>query len=558
VWRYSGRDGIDRSLVVRIRPEPTQRKTDQVCFLMKIPSRGRKQLRITFHIAERKHQDKAALPKRTPWNMERKQKDLQASMRQWLRKGTQVQSNSLLLGRALERSLIDLCCLRSKLNHKEFFAAGTPWFATLFGRDSLFACIQTLAFRSDISRQTLELLAQKQGREIDDWRAEEPGKILHELRAGELANTRKIPHTPYYGTVDATPLFLILLGLYSNWTGDLSLFRKLRSNVQAALKWIDRDTDLNGTGFVQYDSPADSDTGHLANQGWKDSGNAIVNNDGTIATPPIALVEVQAYVYQAKKLIAQLCQRAGDRDLCRTLRQQAKALETHFNRKFWSNKLSTYFLALQKGGQPAQVISSNAGHALWCGIGPKSKAEKVVKSLMSEEMFTGWGVRTLAETEKAYNPIGYHMGSVWPHDNSILFAGFRRYGFDAEAMTILEGMLDAAMHFRHHQLPEVFAGFSKNEFPVPVRYSVACHPQAWAAGSIPFMVSEMLGFQPNALEKQLRIVRPLLPHFLSRLKVLGLKCGDGAADLHFERTSTSKVNVRVLKIYGDLDIVIRD
>ncbi|MGH7928338.1 MAG: amylo-alpha-1,6-glucosidase, partial [Candidatus Binatia bacterium] len=344
------------------------------------------------------------------------------------------------------------------------------------------------------AEQTLRLLAKYQGKEQDSWRDEEPGKILHELRVGELANLNEIPHTPYYGTVDATLLFLILLGRHAEWAGDLALFSALDENIEEALRWIDRYGDANGDGYVEYYRKSQKG---LANQGWKDSGDAIVNHDGSLAKPPISLVEVQGYLYLAKTSIAELFRRAGKADRADVLDNQARDLRLRFNKDFWLPEKNIYALALQNGGNPVSVVSSNAAHALWSGIADKEKARKIAERIMQDDMFSGWGVRTLATSELRYNPVGYHVGSVWPHDNSMIGTGLRRYGFDEPALRIFEGLVEAAMHL-DHSLPELFSGFSRADYGEPVRYPVACHPQAWAAVAIPYLLGNLLGLVPQA------------------------------------------------------------
>jgi glycogen debranching enzyme len=395
------------------------------------------------------------------------------------------------------------------------------------------------------------LLASLQGKQVDEWREEEPGKILHEIRVGEMAQLNEIPHTPYYGTIDATPLFLILVGEHAKWTGSLNLFNELRRCVEAALDWITWYGDTDGEGYIDYFCKTEKG---LSNQGWKDSGDAIVNTDGTLATPPIALVEVQAYVYQAKRKIAELFRGVGDDKRGRQLEHEANELRERFNRDYWVDK-GWYALALQKDKKPVEVLSSNAGHALWAGIADEDKAGLTAASLMTDEMFNGWGVRTLSAQELYYNPLGYHIGTVWPHDNSIIASGFKRYGFDAAALRIFVGMVEAAMHFDGHRLPELFCGFRRDDYGIPVPYPVACQPQAWAAGTMPYLLKTLLGLEPEGFENRLRIVRPVLPDFVNQVVIHRLKIGSARADLKFERVA-DRIEVRVLKEDGKLDLVV--
>ena len=377
---------------------------------------------------------------------------------------------------------------------------------------------------------------------------------MHELRVGELAHLNEIPQTPYYGSVDSTPLFLILAARHANWTGDLSLFQLLRPTIQRAFDWIRRYGDLTGDGYLQYRSKSSKG---LGNQGWKDSGDSIVNADGTLAAPPIALVEVQGYVYLARSSVAELYDRAGDSDAALRLRAEAHELQARFERDFWLEDKEIYALALQANKKPAAVVSSNAGQALWSGIARPDRAKKTVARLMSEAMFNGWGVRTLSSGELRFNPVGYHLGTVWPHDNSIIAAGMRRYGCDQEACAVLEGIVHASEHFEHFRLPEVFAGFSRKEFHIPVRYPVACHPQAWAAGSVPFMIESLLGLVPRAFENRLEIVRPVLPPLVDHLELKGLRVGKASVDVRFERRSDGLADTHILGTHGRLDVDVR-
>lgn len=553
---YEGGDDVARSLAVHFDPVPPDAKGNAVQFHVKLQPNEVTHIRICLAVGEA---DGAANTLCARANIRR---DLPTVVRavkseceEWMQHETEVRSNSLLLTRVMRRSLMDLHMLKTTIAGDEFFAAGVPWFATLFGRDCLITSLQTMAYGADTAADTLRLLARHQGTEVSDWRDEEPGKILHELRVGELARMNKIPHTPYYGTVDATPLFVILMSSYAQWTGDLSLFRELRPNIERALEWIDRYGDQAGDGYVSYVSNTNKG---LINQGWKDSGDAIVTADGRFGRPPIALVEVQGYVYLAKMAIADLYDRIGEPERAGLLRQEAAELRTRFNHDFWMEDEGCYALALEEGNRPCRVLSSNAGQALWTGIVDESKAGRVVERLMKPDMFSGWGIRTLSYKERRYNPMGYHLGTVWPHDNSLIAAGFRRYGFDAEAGRIFVGLLEAAMEFEDQQLPELFTGFAREEYGVPVRYPVACHPQAWAAGSIPYLVETSLGLVPDGFANRLRVVKPHLPEFINHLEIRHIRVGQGAADLRFARKDDGTLDVRVLNVAGSLTVDVED
>jgi glycogen debranching enzyme len=551
-FSYDGADGLFRSLTASFSPDPEWYHETSAEFSLMLQPGESTDIRVTLAISESAARRAATRNIRRNQELEDIRSGLQRSANSWIEHGTQVRSDSLLLARIIERSLRDLNLLRTDLGSGEFFAAGVPWFATLFGRDSIITALQTLAFDPDIAKGTLRLLAKYQGTKVDDWRDEQPGKIMHELRIGEMAHLDEIPQTPYYGTIDATPLFLILVAQHAAWTGDLSLFHELRGPIEQALDWIDRYGDQNGDGYVEYASTSEKG---LVNQGWKDSGDAIVNADGSLAQPPISLVEVQGYVYMAKIGLAGLYERAGAPETAMRLRQEAQDLQDRFNRDFWLEEQGIFALALQAEGRPAAVVSSNPGQALWTGIVDAEKARRTVQRLMAQDIFNGWGIRTLSDQARRYNPVGYHLGTVWPHDNSIIAAGFRRYGFEAEALRIFQGIAEAAMSYDHFRLPELFAGFARNMYGTPARYPVACHPQAWAAGSIPFLLTTALGLVPEAFEQRLRIVRPVLPPFVDWVELRGLRVGRSTADLRFERRADGRVAANVLAVHGRLDVV---
>lgn len=556
-WRNSrltfsreGSDRLVRSIRIDFIPEPRDWEEGSSHFEILLGPQQSKEVSLTLAVSERDGLS-ANNDEPPPPNPITLGKQIEKDRKRWLRQESEIHTDSLSLNRTIHQSLLDLRMLVTRYDGNTFFAAGIPWFATLFGRDSLITAIQTLAYDPSIAEQTLLLLSRFQGKEVNAWRDEAPGKILHELRVGELARTRQIPHTPYFGTVDATPLFLVLLARHAEWTGSLILFEKLSASVEAALAWID--TASTEDGYLTY--ATESKQG-LSNQGWKDSWDGIVNRDGSIVAPPVALVEVQAYVYEAKWAIASLYERTGDPTRAERLRSEARSLKENFNRDFWVEESQCYALALQKGKIPAAVVASNQGHALWSGIAETEKAQKVVESLIRDDMHSGWGIRTLSERERRYTPLGYHLGTVWPHDNSMIAAGFKRYGFDREALKVFNGIFRSSVYFDHHRLPELFAGFSKHDYGVPVHYPVACHPQAWASGTIPYLMETLLGLVPDAFAKRLRITRPLLPDFIDYLEFRNLLVGDSRLDLGFARTRGGGVSVEVLKGTDEVEVII--
>ncbi|WHZ25479.1 MAG: Glycogen debranching enzyme [Nitrospira sp.] len=551
---YDGKDNLYRSLTVHFSPAADRSEGSRAWFHMKLDPEETKQLRVSLVIRE--SADRRAVEPKPIESLDigRLESRLHQEAEAWLNSAMRISSDSFVLQRLIDRSLRDLRVLRSTIDNETFFAGGVPWFVTLFGRDSIITALQMLAYSPDIGAQVLRLLAKYQGQRDDEWRDEQPGKILHELRVGEAAHLNLIPHTPYYGTVDATALFLILIGRHAAWTGTLALFEELRDHVERALDWMDRHGDRRGESYLAYTND-DPQKGGLTNQGWKDSGDAIVNADGGLAEPPIALVEAQGYAYWAKSSIADLFARSGDNERADRLRREAATLRNRFNRDFWLEDHDFYALALQAGNRPAAVMSSNPGQALLTGIVDPDKAKRTMERLMADDMFSGWGIRTLSEKEKAYNPGSYHLGSVWPHDNALIGAGLRRYGFDEAFLRVFKGLVEAAIHFKADQLPELFCGFSRERDPIPVRYPVADHPQAWASGSMPYLIETLLGLTPEAFEGRLRIVRPLLPDFIHHLEVRRLRVGEAEAHLRFERGVSGQIEVHVLQVDGRLDVV---
>ncbi len=549
-FRYEGTDDLVRTTDVRCWRRPDDVDGREARFVLRLAAEAEEEIALSITLGEiRRGEPEPEAASEAPdiEAIDRRQRAHEARHARGLARPS---TGHVPLQQVLQRSLDDLAMLRSELSDQAFYSAGIPWFVALFGRDSLLVAMQTLAYDPDVAAQTLRLLALHQGTADDASRDEEPGKILHEYRVGELAHTGVIPHTPYYGTVDATPLFLITLARHAAWTGQLDLFRELRANVDAALEWMARYGQSKTTGYLQYQSRA---TGGLGNQGWKDSGDAIVMADGTLARQPIALVEVQGYVYLAKTEVAALFDRAGEPATAARLRKEAAELKARFTRDYWLPNEGFFALALTPDG-PAAVLSSNAGQALWSGIVEPEEARRTSESLLHERMFSGWGIRTLAEDDRRYNPVAYHRGTVWPHDNALIVAGFRRYGFDDAACRVFEGMVDAAGHFSMRRLPELFAGFRRCDYGVPVRYPVACHPQAWAAASVPFMLERLLGLTPEAFDDRLRIVRPVLPASVRDVAIRGLRVGGAVVSLAFERQGDGRVEVRVLESEGTLDV----
>jgi glycogen debranching enzyme len=472
----------------------------------------------------------------------------------WLAGRTRIRTGDALVDRIVRRSLLDLRLLISNLDGRPYLAAGVPWYATLFGRDALITALQVLPFDPGLAAGTLRLLAAHQGTRYDDRHDEQPGKILHELRLGEIAHTDRTPLARYYGTVDAAALFLILLARHAQWTGSLELFEELTPNAEAALAWLDGDGDLDRDGLIEYLRRA---PGGLDNQGWKDSWDGICDEHGRPLTGPIALAEVQGYAIRAREDIAGLLERIGDPERARGLR--AGAIRTRAALELlWLPDLDGYAMALDGDKRPSRALASNQGHLLWAAAVAPERARSIRDRVMSEDLYSGWGVRTLGTREPAFNPVGYHTGTVWPHDTAMIGAGLREYGFDADFQRLCDGLLDAAAGFPQYRLPELFAGFSREDYEAPVPYPVACQPQAWAAGSIPYLLVSSLGLVADGLSRTLRIRRPLLPRQLDTLHVDGLRVADATVDLHFERVHPGEPAIAVTdaRVDGELDVIV--
>ena len=453
----------------------------------------------------------------------------------WRREALQLKSSNSEFDAFYDQAVEDMASLRLPIDggdHMESVpAAGVPWFVGLFGRDSLIVSLQNTLVYPDFARGTLDILGRYQATKRDDYRDAEPGKIMHELRHGELAHFKLIPHTPYYGTADATPLYLIVLHTAWRNTGDIELLKRHMATAEKCLTWIDKYGDRDGDGFQEYQTR--SKDGY-ENQGWKDAGEALVYPDGTLVKGPKALVELQGYVYDAWLRMAEIYEVLDKPARARGLRAKAKALFERFNDVFWDEKSGFYAFCLDGEKQPVLSVASNVGHCLWSGIVPQDRAERVVKRLMAPDMWSGWGIRTLSADHPAYNPYSYQNGSVWPHDNGIIAQGFRRYGFAKEAAMIAHDVCNAAGFFIQHRLPELYAGLQRSPTNFPVQYLGANVPQAWASGSCFSLLRAMIGFQPNAPAGVLYI-DPALPDWMPSLALSGLRIDGKSFDLKLWR-----------------------
>jgi len=464
-----------------------------------------------------------------------------------------VQSANDRFNAWFSRSLSDLNMMTIGNPEPDYPYAGVPWFSTVFGRDGIITALESLWLDSRIAKGVLEYLAVTQATShIPDAEAE-PGKIVHETREGEMAALGEVPFRRYYGSVDSTPLFIMLAGAYYERTADLALVRALWPNIERALSWIDNYGDLDGDGFVEYQRRSSKG---LVQQGWKDSSDSVFHADGSLAEPPIALCEVQGYVYAAKKHAAVLARALGDSQKATSLDAEAEKLQRSFEQAFWCKDLSTYALALDSRKQPCRVRTSNAGHCLYTGVASPERAKQVAEILLGPDFYSGWGVRTVSSEEKKYNPLSYHNGSVWPHDNALLAAGLSRYGLTREASSILAAIFEASTFFELNRLPELLCGLHKRNGEGPTLYPVACSPQAWSAAAPFLLLSASLGLSLNAQQGCIELNRPSLPGSVPMVEIHGLRLGHAAVDLMFARKGDD-VRVEVTKKTGRVDVVVR-
>ncbi len=566
VFRYHGLDQLDRRTVVEFAPAPDELTPRRACFRVKLLPRQAWVLEVRI----------APLAGNDPPRSQRQRFDAVAKTRQsafqaWSRQATVFESSDDVFNTCLATSASDFYALRIPFGdgaavRGHAIAAGIPWFATPFGRDSLIASLQTLPLDPALAADTLRYLASYQGKKLDPRRDEAPGKILHEMRDGEMTRAGEMPFDPYYGSIDSTPLFLVALSEWYQWTGDRQLLHELMPAGRQALQWMETYGDTDGDGFLDYQRQSERG---LANQGWKDSWDAILYRDGVLAAAPVALCEVQGYAYDARYRWARLLRLIGETAEAARVELEAQKLAEKFERTFWLPEENFYALALAGRNrektnipgqstkynaagerQPVAVITSNPGHLLWSRIVAPERAALVAQRLMREDMFSGWGVRTLAASEPVFNPLSYHRGSVWPHDNALLGLGMALYGHSDACERIFTGLYQAAAHFRDLRLPELFVGVERRDWDAPVYYPVACSPQAWASGAWFMLLQGMLGLRPNAPQRELHIFNPRLPAWLDWLRLRNLRIGASQVSLEFSRHG-DRTFCNVIEVQGE-------
>ena len=539
---YRGRDNVLRQTLVEMRPKPTEIEPRVGRWRLRLEPLKRIELEI--HVTPSSDR----VPSRaSDYNMENHLHQRRLNFADWERRSTQFKTNNEVFDAALSTGIGDFHALQVPDGNEHIIAAGIPWFATIFGRDSIIAAYQSLSLNPQLAVDTLRVLARYQGVKDNPWQDEEPGKILHEYREGEMTLCGEMPFGPYYGSVDATPLFLILLSETYNWTADEQLVRDLLPAAYRAVEWIDRYGDKDGDGFIEYQRRSPKG---LVNQGWKDSWDANMHRDGKIAEPPIALCEVQGYVYEAKYRMSSLLRTFGDTQTADRLRREATELAKRFDKAFWMPEQGFYAMALDCDKRQLQVIASNAGHLLFTRMLTRERARAVTQRFMAEDMFTGWGWRTLAQSERVFNPLSYHRGSVWPHDNSLIAHGMALNEYREPALQLLTTLYQAALEFRDYRLPELFCGVQRRVNDEPVHYPVSCSPQAWASGAMFLILNSVLGIRPSAQRKELNVVNPELPEWLDHLHLRNLRIGNSRVGLDFTRRGT-RTFCNVVDVEGD-------
>ena len=537
VLPYGGLDHRLRRTRLHFSPAPTRIDAGRAVFELQLEPGSEHHLYCTVSC----HCDDEAEQPRVGYEAAMRQSN--AARQEWAGGHCKVVTSNPLVNLWLDRSVSDLSMLTTVLPTGPYPFAGVPWYSTTFGRDGIITALEYLWVDPALARGVLAFLADTQAKDVDPLNDAEPGKILHEARNSEMAATGEIPFGRYYGSVDSTPLFLVLAAAYLRRTGDTEFLRGIWPNIKAALAWIDKWGDADGDGFVEYARRSDDG---LVQQGWKDSHDSIFHQDGQMAAAPIALCEVQGYVYEGKLAAAEIAKLMGEAGLATQLVQQAELLRQNFQRAFWCEEIGSYAIALDGNKQQCKVPASNAGHTLWSGIASPEHAQRIADTLMGPQFFSGWGIRTIAAGAARYNPMSYHNGSVWPHDNALIAAGLARYGRTDAAMELLCATFDASLHFDAHRLPELWCGFPRRAGAGPTLYPVACSPQAWAAAAAFAMLQACLGLEIDAQNNQVSLRTPRLPPFIDWIRITQLGAPGPSVDLLLQRHERS-VGVEVVR-----------
>ena len=543
-FEYHGLDGVTRYTVVQVEPRP-------------IVAPGQCRVELSVEPGQRRDMYVAVGCSHPPHagplgeRFDDALAEATAAMDRLRSRLAGVRTSSDLFDEWLERSRADIAMMITQTPHGPYPYAGIPWFSAMFGRDGIITALSVLWADPTLARGVLMSLAATQATRVNPASDAQPGKILHEARGGEMAALGEIPFAAYYGSVDATPLFVLLAGRYYHRTGDEETIRRLWPHLEAALAWIDRDGDVDGDGFVEY---ARATERGLQNQGWKDSHDAVFHADGTLAEGPVALCEVQGYVYAAKLHAAELATVLGYEERASALRAAADRLRLAFEERFWCDDLGVYALALDGAKRPCRVVSSNAAHCLMSGIVSRERANRLADTVMRDGLFSGWGVRTIREGEARYNPMAYHNGSIWPHDTALIALGLARYGIKHDVVRLAEGLFAAAQHFELRRLPELFCGFGRHAGDSPTRYPTACSPQAWASASSLLIVQALLGLDIDGLRRRVTLRQPRLPAPLEWVRFTRLTVQDAELDLLCERRGDD-VGTSVMRRSGDVALI---
>jgi glycogen debranching enzyme len=526
IFSYLGLDNIKRNTKVHFTPEPHAIREDIAAYKIYLLPKQRMEIEIEMLFTQ--NEDDIVFA-----NFADSRNAMNAYMDKLSQYCADILTSNEKFNAWVTRSKSDLITMVSKTKHGLYPYAGVPWYSTPFGRDGIITAMECLWVEPDLAKGVLQYLANTQAQDFNDFQDAEPGKIFHETRGGEMAELGEIPFKLYYGTIDATPLFISLAGAYLERTNDVATIQKIWPNITKALEWIDLYGDVDGDGFVEYKTKSSKG---LTNQGWKDSQDAIFYEDGRLAEDPIALCEVQGYVYDAKVQASRMANILGYSEISLRLALDASQLKEQFNKMFWSESKQTYVIALDGKKNQCNVLSSNAGHCLFSGIATSERASIIAKNLLSDAMFSGWGIRTISTQESRYNPMSYHNGSIWPHDNAMIAYGFSRYNLMSEALHVLSATFDTAEYVENQRLPELFCGFEREGGKSPTSYPVACSPQAWSVGAVFLMMQAFLGMKIDAQRKTITLCKPALPTFLNDITITNLRINDQLVVFQIRRT----------------------